>query len=67
MKRRRGEWLRFGVVNLVSLGVNLGLLWVMVERVGLDEYAGRAVAIVIALAVNFLGNKLWTFRHEPGE
>jgi putative flippase GtrA len=67
MKRRNYEWPRFVVVNLASLGCNLALLWLFVDRVGLDPYRGRLVAIAGSLMVNFLGNKLWTFRYLPAE
>ena len=55
------QGMRFFVVAVVSLGANLLLLRLLVE-LGLDKIAAQAVAIVLVTPLNFLGNKLWSFR-----
>lgn len=55
------EFLRFGLVNVVSLGVNVLVLYAVVASGLLDKRLGIFVAIAASLSVNFLGNKLWTF------
>jgi dolichol-phosphate mannosyltransferase len=52
---------RFFVVSLVALGFNLILLNIFVA-LGVDELVAQAVAIVCVTPVNFIGNKLWSFR-----
>ncbi|MSO94521.1 MAG: GtrA family protein [Thermoleophilia bacterium] len=52
---------RFFVVSTVSLAANIGLLTVMVAA-GTNELAAQAVAIVLVTPLNFVGNKLWSFR-----
>ena len=56
--------MRFFVVSLASLGANLVVLHVLIT-LGLGKLAGQAVAIVLVTPLNFVGNKLWSFRHRP--
>ncbi|MEY2442238.1 MAG: hypothetical protein QOJ46_1664 [bacterium] len=53
---------RFVVVSLAAFGFNLLLLLVLVEAVGMEKVPAQAIAIVAATPLNFLGNKLWSFR-----
>lgn len=53
---------RFFVVSLAAFGFNLLLLLALVEVIDLPEVPAQAVAIVAATPLNFLGNKLWSFR-----
>ncbi|MBW3653022.1 MAG: GtrA family protein [Actinobacteria bacterium] len=59
---------RFCVVSLAAFGLNLIVLYALVEGVGMDEVLGmgsvpaQAIAIAAATPLNFIGNKLWSFR-----
>ena len=55
------QGLRFFVVSWCALAANLLVLRALVG-LGLDEIAAQAIAIVLVTPVNFLGNKLWSFR-----
>jgi putative flippase GtrA len=55
--------LRFFVVAVVALGANLVVLEALI-RLGLDEILAQAIAIVLVTPINFIGNKLWTFRRK---
>jgi dolichol-phosphate mannosyltransferase len=55
------QGLRFFVVSALALGANLIVLHVLVQA-GLGEVAAQAIAIVLVTPVNFVGNKLWSFR-----
>jgi putative flippase GtrA len=57
------QGLRFLVVSSVALGANLVVLYVLVEA-GMGELPAQAVAIVIVTPLNFIGNKLWSFRRR---
>ena len=62
--RRAGvaaQGMRFLVVSLGSLGANLLVLHVLIS-VGTGKLAGQAIAIVLVTPLNFIGNKLWSFR-----
>jgi putative flippase GtrA len=52
---------RFFAVSLIGLGVNLVVLAALVDGLGVAELPSQAVAVGVAMPVNFLGNKLWTF------
>ena len=53
----------FLVVSTLALGANLLVLHLLVSA-GLGEVVAQAIAIVVVTPVNFVGNKLWSFRHR---
>jgi putative flippase GtrA len=62
--RRAGvaaQGMRFFVVSLASLGANLLVLHVLIT-LGAGKLVGQAIAIVLVTPLNFVGNKLWSFR-----
>jgi len=64
--RRRGvaaQGVRFFVVSLASLGANLLVLHLLIT-VGAGKLVGQAIAIVLVTPLNFVGNKLWSFRRH---
>ena len=57
------QGLRFLAVSSFALGANLVVLYVLVAA-GMGELPAQAVAIVIVTPLNFIGNKLWSFRRR---
>jgi putative flippase GtrA len=57
------QGMRFFVVSLVSLGANLVLLQLLIT-LGTTKVMGQAIAIVLVTPLNFVGNKLWSFRRH---
>lgn len=55
------QGVRFLVVSVVGLGVNLAVLEALVSGTALAELPSQALAVAVAMPVNFIGNKLWTF------
>ena len=55
------QGMRFLVVSTLALGANLLLLHLLVQ-LGLGEVPAQALAIVLVTPLNFIGNKLWSFR-----
>jgi dolichol-phosphate mannosyltransferase len=55
------QGLRFLVVALCALAANEVLLAIFVWG-GLHKVLAQAIAIVLVTPVNFVGNKLWSFR-----
>jgi putative flippase GtrA len=55
------QGLRFFLVSWCALAANLLVLRALVA-LGMDEIGAQAIAILIVTPVNFLGNKLWSFR-----
>ena len=57
------QGLRFFIVAWCALAANLLVLEALV-RLGLDPVPAQALAIIVVTPVNFVGNKLWSFRHR---
>lgn len=55
------QGLRFLVVSMVSLAANLLLLHGLVQ-LDLVKVLAQAIAIILVTPLNFIGNKLWSFR-----
>jgi putative flippase GtrA len=55
------QGMRFFVVAVLALAANLVVLEILIA-VGLGEVTAQAIAIVLVTPINFVGNKLWTFR-----
>lgn len=59
---RLEEVVKFVVVNLLSLGVSLVLLYLVRGRGNWGVTESKVLATSGSLLVNFLGNKFWVFR-----
>jgi putative flippase GtrA len=57
------QGLRFLVVSTLALGANLLILDVLVG-LGVGKILAQAVAIVLVTPLNFVGNKLWSFKRR---
>jgi putative flippase GtrA len=55
------QGVRFLVVATLALGANVLVLDLLVA-LGLPEVPAQAIAIVVVTPLNFVGNKLWSFR-----
>ena len=73
----------FLLVNIASLGVSLGMMWLLREVFGVTnewvaqwmpaalagfikgDTIAKLIATVFAIAVNFLGNRLFVFKRTP--
>jgi dolichol-phosphate mannosyltransferase len=64
-RRQRGhlglQGARFLTVSVLALGANLVVLYALVAA-SLGEVPAQAIAIVLVTPLNFVGNKLWSFR-----
>ena len=56
------QGLRFFVVALAALAVNQLWLLVFLDWLGWGKIVSQAIAIILVMPLNFLGNKLWSFR-----
>ena len=54
---------RFLIVAVIALVANLIVLELLIA-LGLGKILAQAIAIVLVTPVNFVGNKLWTFRRR---
>lgn len=65
-KHTLNEFGRFLLVNLVSLCVSLGMLWLCHNPFGIEnDLLCKVIATPVSLLVNFTGNKLFVFPKKP--
>jgi putative flippase GtrA len=53
--------MRFLVVSLLALLLNLAVLEALIVGAALGSLLAQAIAVAVAMPFNFAGNKLWTF------
>jgi putative flippase GtrA len=58
------QGMRFFLVSLAALGANLLVLHLLIAYAGLGRLLAQAIAIVFVTPLNFVGNKLWSFRRR---
>jgi putative flippase GtrA len=56
------QFARFLTVSLAGLGANLGITWLLVNRLGWPFKAALAVVVVVIPAMSFVFSKIWAFR-----
>ena len=56
------QGMRFYTISLVAFGVNQLWLFVFLDSIGWGKLVSEVVAIILVTPLNFLGNKLWSFR-----
>jgi putative flippase GtrA len=66
---QRGDFalqgMRFFVVSFAALIVNQLWLLVFLDLLGMGKIVSQAIAIILVTPLNFIGNKLWSFRSRP--
>jgi putative flippase GtrA len=53
---------RWAIVQSCGLALNLGLVYVFVHDLGLDELVGQIPTTAIVTVLTFAANRSWTFR-----
>lgn len=56
------QGMRFFAVSVVAWLVNQFWLLVFLDLLGMGKITSQAIAIILVMPLNFLGNKLWSFR-----
>lgn len=56
------QGIKFFIVSLVAFGVNYVILVALVHGTGMEKVLAQAIANICVIPVNFLGQKLWSFR-----
>ncbi|HXV04143.1 MAG TPA: GtrA family protein [Gaiellaceae bacterium] len=57
------QGIRFLIVAVCALAANLVLLDALIT-LGLEKIPAQAIAIILVMPLNFIGNKLWSFRRR---
>jgi putative flippase GtrA len=53
---------RWAIVQTCGLGLNLGLVYLFVHGLGMDELVGQIPTTAIVTVLTFAANRSWTFR-----
>jgi putative flippase GtrA len=53
---------RFVLVGTVAAGVQIGLLWIFVDGIGLNYLISAVIAIEMTIILSYVLNNAWTFR-----
>ena len=53
--------IKFIILNLIGLGLNTGLLYVLVDLCNLNKFIGLVTTTAIVMIINYIVNKLWVF------
>ena len=57
-----GKGMRFVAVNLVSLGVSIGILTLCKNWWGIEGALAKLISVPFSLTVNFIGSRLFVFK-----
>jgi dolichol-phosphate mannosyltransferase len=61
-RRVHHQALRFLIVAVAGFLVNLAVLEALIVWFDVADLTAQAIAVAVAMPVNFLGNRQWTFR-----
>lgn len=53
--------IKFVILNVVGLGLNTGILYVLVDLCNLNKFIGLVITTGIVMIINYVVNKLWVF------
>lgn len=61
------QFLRFMLVNLVSLGISLGSIYLLTDCLGINGYLAKVPISLITSLINYFGYKILVFKGEKQE
>ena len=53
--------IKFIILNLIGLGLNTGILYVLVDLCNLNKFIGLVITTAIVMIINYIVNKLGVF------
>lgn len=63
-KRYAQTAFKFFLIASVGLGLNTGLMYLAVTKIGIHYLLAQLIATAVVLLWNFAGNRFWTFADE---
>ncbi|ERK32010.1 GtrA family protein [Clostridium intestinale] len=61
-KESKMYFIKFALVNLLSLAVSTGLLMVLVKKLSFNSTIAQLITTCITVVINYLLNKIYTFK-----
>lgn len=59
--RKISTFIKFIIVNIISLGLNTGVLYILVAQLNFNKSLAQICAILVGMGINYIANKMWTF------
>jgi putative flippase GtrA len=56
------QFVSFFIISIISLALNLSVLYILTEYVGMWYMTAQVIAILVALSNNYMSNKKFTFK-----
>ena len=56
------QFIKFVLLNLVSLGVTLVALHILINELFFNFYISKIFVTLLSLSINFIGSKFWVFK-----
>ena len=60
--KRFDEEIRFFLVALTGLGIDVGVAWALIRLAGASDPVGAVLGFSVATVINYFGHQFWTFR-----
>ena len=61
------QTIKYFLVGGIGVGVNLGLLYVLTDFLGIWYILSQGIAVAISITNNFFLHRYWTFKNEIDE
>ncbi|RMD45280.1 glycosyltransferase family 2 protein [Candidatus Pacearchaeota archaeon] len=58
------EFVKFGIVGTTGAIINLSILYLLTEKLGLYYILSAIISFLVAMSSNFFLNKIWTFKEK---
>ncbi len=58
--------LRFSVAGSIGFVVQVAALWLLISFTGIHYLVATAMAVELAIVVNFVWHERWTWQDRPG-
>jgi dolichol-phosphate mannosyltransferase len=58
------EFIKFGIVGGIGAIINIFILYLLTEKAEVYYIVSAIISFIIAMSINFILNKIWTFREE---
>lgn len=62
-KKILSQLLRFITINIISMGINLLIMYILVDKLYLDSMLSQVIATGFSTISNFLGSRILVFRY----
>lgn len=61
------QFIKFMIINTISLGINLLVMYILVDKLHLDSMLSQALATGFSTVSNYIGSRVLVFSHHSEE